>query len=159
MRGLLLATGLILATTATAQAEWSTEDGTDEAGRLFLAYSTDADDVVEWQVLCDERSEHRLEFLIFTGEPAERKKALGRTLPLSLAIDGAAVTPLTAQLMVGKTELYFRVDEDAAGTLRQLVPAMAKADTMVMSYADTEWTFDGAGAKPALAWVINSCTF
>ena len=158
MRGLLLATGLILATTATAQAEWSTEDGTDEAGRLFLAYSTDADDIVEWQVLCEESAEHRLAFLIFTGEPAERKKALGRTLPLSLSIDGA-VTPLTAQLMVGKTELYFRVDEDAADTLRQLVPAMAKAETMVMSYADTAWTFDGAGAKPALAWVINSCTF
>lgn len=159
MRGLLLATGLILATTATAQAEWSTEDGTDEAGRLFLAYSTDTDAVVEWQVLCEESAEHRLAFLIFTGEPAERKKALGRTPPLSLAMDGAAVAKLTARLMVGKTELYFRVDEDAAGTLRQLVPAMAKADTMVMSYADTEWSFDGTAAKPALAWVINSCTF
>jgi len=159
MHKAILAAAVLLAAPGAAQAEWSTDDLSDDIGQLLLAYSADTGDVVEFQVVCDVALEHKLQMLVFTGEELARKKALGAVLPVSIRLDGAAMGPFDARAIAGDGELYLRLDEDEAGSLHHLAQSIAKASDMELSYADSEWRFEMSGAKTALAWLLGTCAF
>jgi hypothetical protein len=158
MRKLVLGALFAAFGTVGAQADWKVDDESDRSGVFIVAYSVDATDTVELQVICDEAYDGQLVISFFTGDfSADAGK---RPSPVDFAVRFGATElgePMTGNFFDADGELIIDIYEDDEPGMRDIVAAMAKGKPMTISYRDKSWAFANRHAGRALATVTEGC--